>query len=104
MKLRLFFKNPYAEEKLRKSHFKLELRFMKCIFRTLTYVRVTQLCHNKTAIIIYYYTGTWGILRLRDSVKSSSYSHVTSNFISVYACSARSSVFSNIPGRRTELI
>ena len=38
------------------------------------------------------YTGTWGIARLRDSVKSSCYSRVTSNFISVYAYGARSRV------------
>ena len=50
-------------------------------------------CYIKIAVInYYYYTGTWGIPRLRNSVKSSSYYRVTSNFISVYAYGARSSV------------
>ena len=51
------------------------------------------------AIINYYNTGTWGIPRLRDSVKSSGYSRVTSNFISVYPYGARSSVTFLSPGR-----
>ena len=48
--------------------------------------------HIKIAITNYYCTGMWGIPRLRDSIKSSGYSRVTSNFISVYAYGARSSV------------
>ena len=88
----MFLKIPFAEEKLRKSRFKLELRLMKLIFRTLTKVRVTQLRHKKIAIINCYYTGTWGIPRLRDSVKSSGYSRLTSNFISIYVYGARSSI------------
>ena len=40
----------------------------------------SRLRHNKIAIISYYYTGTWGILRSHYSVKSSGYSRVTSNY------------------------
>ena len=57
--------------------------------------------YNKIAIINYYYRGTWGIPHLRDSVKSSGYSRVMSNFISIYTYGARSSV-SFLTARRDE--
>ena len=81
------FKNPLRRGKIKKIAFQVRTTFNEMNIRTLT-----QLRHNKIAIINYYYTGMWGIPRLRNCVKSSGYSRVTSNFISFYVYCTQSKV------------